>query len=684
MPIDLNPPQQPDNRARFLAQRATWVGLVVGLLIILPVEFLRLQEATHSNTGWLGWFTSLNLDTTLPLLVYLCLPLCWAIFRGKSSKPKPSPKWLETWFGSKTKPHVETRLAGCFRALLLAGIVAGTSWGISALVGASQISLEPHFKEKIALKELPPALHDEYSYLFQAQTFLAGRVAFPIAENLPGLFDQMHVLNDNGIFASRYFPGTGLWMMPFVALEKPYWGHWFAGSLCAAFVFLIGRELGGNSVGLVAGLLTAVSPGVLTFGQLLLAHHPTLVGLTFFVWMFLRMMRTCSYSNAILAGIGLAFAMLCRPMTAASVGLPFGLWLLYWWMKGSKNEAWNIKRRSLLLASLGLPLFLGIGSILVYNTKLTGNPWVMPYQLYTDIYTPRHVFGFNNVERAKGNTSTKIIENYDNWAINLTPALAWKNEKQRILASGQWVFGVIPLAISLAVFLFVAGREPASTAMADRRWWLVFLAILSLHLAHVPYWFAGIRHWHYVFESAPFLLLILAGVTCYFLNHWQQRQCLWFRMWWYGLLVSSLFVGYGSLPGYWDISRVQSAIQQDVFAKRKYAIFTTVLDRVIPERPALVLVAEDQSERHIDYITNHPSLNTPIIRGRFRPENIPLQQVLTAFPNRKVYLAVLDPKVRENIHRSRYEGVRFQVLTQAPFAVYQVVSEHKSIPKMTQ
>ncbi len=55
---------------------------------------------------------------------------------------------------------------------------------------------------------LPPAIHDEYSYLFQARTFLEGRTWLPGFPQHPELFDQMHVLNE-GRFASRYFPATG-------------------------------------------------------------------------------------------------------------------------------------------------------------------------------------------------------------------------------------------------------------------------------------------------------------------------------------------------------------------------------------------------------------------------------------------------------------------------------------------
>ncbi len=194
-------------------------------------------------------------------------------------------------------------------------VVATVSLGASLAVGA-------HFDD------LPPAYHDEYSYLFQARTFLAGRVSYP-SHVAARLFDQMHVLNE-GQFASRYFPGAGLWMAPFVAAGHPYWGHWLAGALCAVLMFWIGRELAGDAGGLIAGLLTALSPGMALFSNLLLAHHPTLVGLGVFVLGFLRMVRSASWGWGFVSGTGLAFAMICRPMTAGGVALPFGIWFLMW------------------------------------------------------------------------------------------------------------------------------------------------------------------------------------------------------------------------------------------------------------------------------------------------------------------------------------------------------------------
>src|SRR5258708_22233977 len=139
----------------------------------------------------------------------------------------------------------------------------------------------------------------------------------------------MHVLSE-GRLASRFLPGTGLWMARFVAAGHPYWGHWLAGAICAALVFWIGRELAGDAGGLIAGLLTALSPAMALFSNLLLAHHPTLVGLGLFVLGALRMIRLTSVGWGFAAGIWLTVAVLDPPTTAASVALSLRPFILWW------------------------------------------------------------------------------------------------------------------------------------------------------------------------------------------------------------------------------------------------------------------------------------------------------------------------------------------------------------------
>ena len=56
------------------------------------------------------------------------------------------------------------------------------------------------------------------------------------------------------------------------------------------------------------------------------------------------------------------------------------------------------------------------------------------------------------------------------------------------------------------------------------------------------------------------------------------------------------------------------------------------------KQPALILVAHDPSDRHIDYVINDPQLNTSVLTGRYRPEQHTPAQLQSLFPNRTLYL----------------------------------------------
>lgn len=470
------------------ARRAQLAALIVGLLIVVPIEVQRFRAALASEAGAPGWLFHWNIDTTIPGLMLLLLPLCWR--RRKSARGQE----VSAEIGSRSG----TRLSGIASAVLIGCISFGLSWSIAGCVVRAQ---QPQ-----RLGDLPPAYHDEYAYLFQAETLLQGRFHSPSHAATPALFDQIHVLNE-GRMASRYYPGTGAWMAPFVSVGRPIIGHWIAGALAAALMFLTAREIGGTLCGWIAGLLTSMSPGIGIFSNLLLAHHPTLLGLSVFLWAMVRLFRTASARSAFIAGCGLSFAMLCRPMTAAAFALPFGLWMLWRIVRGGFGTVDVAPAsRMRVVAAMAIPLLAGISVMYAYNRSITGDGLKMPYQLYTDLYSPNHVYGFHNVTRGSQVNAPKRLQNYDSWARELTPQLAANNVRHRAVASLQWTLALVPLAMAVVAGLFLVRTETIPFR-------LCLAALLSLHVAHIPYWYDGIMHWHYVFESCVLLTMIAAVVA---------------------------------------------------------------------------------------------------------------------------------------------------------------------------
>lgn len=629
---------------------AQWLACLVALGIVLPVEVRRWQSLPAELQNLIGWFFHINIDTTLPLLLLLAVPWFWrrrtrgtvrgsavaghqAAARSASARSTTaSPAKTRSASARPAESGLSTAGAGVAAAywwpVLAVGLI---SWGMSAWVGGM-------------FDSLPPAYHDEYSYLFQAKTFLAGRLWFP-SPPVPELFDQMHVLNE-GRFASRYFPGTGMWLAPFLVIGHPYAGYWLAGAICAGLMFLIGRDLAGNAGGWIAGLVTAMAPGLAIFGNLLLAHHPTLVGLSLFLFAYYRMWRTQSVGWGLVAGCGLTFAMLCRPMTAAGVGFPYGVHFIgwCWWRPWRMKDAGSVgyvpdpltgRQVGRLTLALGGPILLGLVSLFAYDRALTGNGFVTPYQMYTDTYTPRHVYGFNNVKRGAAHVGPRVIRNYDEWARNLTPGLAAENVWNRLLASWQWTLGIVPLAMVLVAGLVLWPIH--STASR-----LVLLAIVSLHVVHIPYWFDGIMHWHYVFESAPLWGLWLAVVSVEVGESWRQTGRTRMPFWWGAMIATGWLMAYVPGDSSWE-PRLAAGVSEIRFSRQQYGDFNRMLRREVDQRPALVLIEPDPSDRHIDLVVNDPDLKGPVLRARYLPQVISLARLKELYPDRTIYLyRVLD------------------------------------------
>lgn len=618
-----------------------WIGLLSGAVVVVYGEWSR-----HGGEQ-AAWLFDINIDSTPYVLWLLMLPLCWWIREPLFSWPPRCVRLCRSWFGdpaSTTNASTDVLRTG-----LLMSVVAAV-----AVLSCWQVADLPAAEHGPAFGLLPPAFHDEFSYLFQAETFRAGRWSFDSHPTVPRMFDQMHVLNE-GHFASRYFPGAGAWIAPFLTFGSPYVGHWLATALIAAFVVAIGRELSCNGVGLLAGLLTALAPGMNLFGNLLLAHQPTLVGLSLFIWACLRLFRLLGNSLdrselsvtvrplfcwALLASSGLAFGMLCRPMTAAGVGLPFGIWLACWLGRhGRKSRSATVA----VIVGFGLPLALAFGVLGWQNLGITGQLMKSPYSLYTELFTPRHQYGFNNVVRAEAHLTERVLDHYDRWAENLTPTLAAWNVGIRLLASWLWTLGPVAILISLGAFIGGQIGNPA------RRWWLIPAAILSLHLVHVPYWFSGIMHWHYVFESGPLWCLIVACAT--------ERLGLFFRgcdrplmpLWWGAALLTAVSVNQFAFAPLWSISRVEAGMHELAFSRLKQFEFQRAIAAIPRDTPAIVFVRHDPADRHIDYVSNHPSLSGPLLIARLpvdskTSEEETLNLAIQAFPERRLF--VFDAKQR--------------------------------------
>lgn len=615
------------SRVRVIFVSVAWlVATASGLWCELP----RMQAAAKSPAGILAWFFGMDADWSLPLIVLLTLlPLIIVARIVKLNAPARHsirPK------NGELQPSVR-------RQIIAAAALFGLSLFCSAAIGFRTVSLKPVPVEtgnvaSIRFCELPPAYHDEFSYLLQARTFLAGRLSWPAMTVQPDLFHQVHVLNRPST-ASRYFPWTGLWMAPFTALGHPYLGHWVAGAIACVFFHRCLCRLLEFRWAVTGGVLIAVSPGLASFSNLLLAHHPTLIALSIFLWAFLRLMDHYRARDAVVAGIALSLAMLGRPMTAAGFALPFGIWLLIVIVRSllagnpESRPPWSPAR---VVAGIGVPILLGFAVLGIMNHAITGNWMKSAYQLYTDTWTPRHRYGFDNAIVDPALPESKVLQAYDQWAENLTIEKARSNVEQRTLYSLRWTLGIAALTFCIIAAL------PSCFDLKDPRPLLLLCSVLTLHAVHIPYWYDGIMHWHYIFETAPLLLLLATfGIRAVSLVLQTQLGARLSILWLASLILASLIPNWLDADTLWGQSRVTTAFQEQAFSRIRFEYFRRLTTSNQIQHPALIIVDEGSSNPQLSYIINPPDLSGDVIVCRKPADAKVVNALADAFPQHHLY-----------------------------------------------
>src|SRR5215475_4728342 len=92
----------------------------------------------------------------------------------------------------------------------------------------------------LPVEKIPaPSVHDEFSYLLQADTFAHGRLTNPT----PAMwehFETFHVIFQP-TYCSKFFPGQALFLtLGKLLFGHPYWGVWLSsGLMCAAVTWML-------------------------------------------------------------------------------------------------------------------------------------------------------------------------------------------------------------------------------------------------------------------------------------------------------------------------------------------------------------------------------------------------------------------------------------------------------------
>ena len=226
-------------------------------------------------------------------------------------------------------------------------------------------------------------IHDEASYLLQAETFARGRWAMP-SPPLPAFFEQFHVFV-TPTFASKYPPGHGMLLVPGIWLGTPGLVPLLLNGLAAALLFVLVRRVTNGWIALLTFILWLPMRSNLEFRPSYFSENTTSV-LWFLGWWALLEWRETGRERWLFVIAGcVGWMAITRPLTAVAFAIPVGVVVLW---RSARTRQWRALVRPALLG-------LAILSLLpIWSAKVTGSWRETPYALYSKMYFPFDVMGF--------------------------------------------------------------------------------------------------------------------------------------------------------------------------------------------------------------------------------------------------------------------------------------------------
>ena len=222
-----------------------------------------------------------------------------------------------------------------------------------------------------------PVVHDEYSYILQAQTFASGRVTNP-AHPLAIHFETFHV-NMWPTYQSMYPPGQAIFLtIGLLLMGHPWWGVWLSvGVMCAAITWMLQGWMPPQWA-LLGGLFCVLRFSLFSYwvnsywgGAVAATGGALLLGAV------VRLMREPCTRYALLAALGLLVLANSRPFEGFVFAAPTMVWLLVWMVRRGMWKNTGFLKQA-VLPGLGV-LVVGGTAMLYYNWRGTGNPLLMPY-----------------------------------------------------------------------------------------------------------------------------------------------------------------------------------------------------------------------------------------------------------------------------------------------------------------
>lgn len=259
-----------------------------------------------------------------------------------------------------------------------------------------------------------PMWHDEFSFLLAADTFAHGRVTNP-TNPMWVHFEAFHVI-EHPTYMSMYPPGQGVILAAGQLLGHPWIGQLLITSLVRALMCWMLQAWTPPRWALLGGCLAMLQIG--TLGYWMNSYFAGSIGamggvLVLGAWP--RLERYARRRDALLMGLGLAIMANTRPFEGFMFSLPFAVAMLIWLVKGKRVSAGAAWTRVVL----PLVLILGVtgAGMTYYFWRVTGNPFVMPYEVNRATYAVAPYFVWQRPRAEPVYHHAEMREFYINWEL---------------------------------------------------------------------------------------------------------------------------------------------------------------------------------------------------------------------------------------------------------------------------
>ena len=463
-----------------------------------------------------------------------------------------------------------------------------------------------------------PLLHDEFSYLLAADTFVHGRLTNP-QPPVPAAFETFHV-NVWPTYQSMYLPGTGLLLALGQLLGSPWIAVLLTSALFCAMVYWAISGWLPRPYGLAAALLALAvcfnwnrwfdnyfCLGFMgTAGALVMGSVP-------------RIFHRRSAASTVPLGIGLCILMLTRPYEGCIVSLP-AVCVLMWALL--RHTGWKQVAR---LASVPLlMLFFAFGWLCYYNWRGTGHALLFPYVLNYRQYHITGPFIFSHLRPLPVYHHESMQKFYTHWEMN-TYRMVTRSPFQffRLKAKSYYHFYLLGNGLVL-LFGCIAAFSKRGLQLA------LALAILSfsvevLLMAWYPYP-------QYAAPSAA-LFFTLIAVGLFAMRRMQFRWCTGANLV-RGWVLAQLLIAGNIFYKHWMKSPVPPEPRYASVERQK-------VEKLILEHPGKHLCLVQYSLDHPwvqEWVYNGADLNSQRIIWARSMDPDDDRKLIQAFPNRDVWL----------------------------------------------